>query len=123
MKRLIILALVLTIALVMIGCPKPAENARNAIASAQGFIVAQQQIHGQSCKAAPSQEVCVNINKAVSAQNAAVTALETYCGWNPLAPPSDPNAPCVPVKGAEAALTAAVGNLNQIIGEIKGAAK
>jgi hypothetical protein len=53
--------------------------------------------------------------------NALVTAVETYCGWTPTLVPPDPQAACVPVKSAQAALAAAIANAASLTLQIKGA--
>lgn len=112
---------ILLLTLVLSGCNSPAQSARDSIAAAQGLIVAAQATHGDQCRKDATPKVCQVVKRAVSAQNATVTALETYCGWAPGAPPADPEASCVPVKSAESALVTTTQNLNQIITELKGA--
>ena len=107
--------------IMLTGCSPLEQNARNTAAALQGVIVAAQAKYHDSCVANPSQTVCQQINNGVSGENALVTAIETYCGWSPTAPPSDPNATCVPVKSATAGLTAAISNANTLTIEIKGA--
>ena len=106
--------------LLLVACSPLEQQARNAAAALQGTLVAAQAKYHDACVANPQQDTCVRINKGVSGENALVTAIETYCGWSPSAPPSDPNATCVPVKSAQAALTAAIANANQFTLEIKG---
>lgn len=101
----------------------PAEKpARDTAAALQGSLTAAQAKYQTSCKANPSQNVCQLINRGVSAQNALITALETYCGWSVQAPP-DPSAKCVPVNNAKDALNAALANARQLTVEIKGVVK
>ncbi len=118
--------LFLTIALIVgitCGCSEPPEQtARNVIASASGAISSAQANYTKSCTANPAQKVCQSINRTIDGENAAITSLETYCSFElaPVLP--DPSRKCVPVKGALSGLQAAVSNLNQLIGELKGTA-
>ena len=117
MKRLFwLLPLILLTA-----CSPLEQQARNAAAALQGTIVAAQAKYQTACVANPQAPTCVQINHGVSAENALVTAIETYCGWSTTAPPADPNAKCVPVKTAQAALQSAIANANQLTSEIRGA--
>ena len=116
-------ALALGLTLVTVGCTPVEQNARNAAAALQGSLVAAQAQYGATCKANPTQAVCQLVNRAVSGQNALITASETYCGWSAVAPPQDQTTPCVPVKSAEAALIVATANATELVLEIKGVVK
>ena len=107
--------------LVMTGCTAMEEQARDAAAALSGSIVAAQMKYQASCAANPSQEICQVINRGVSGQNALITAVETYCGWDAASGPADPAAKCVPVRSAEAALRAAIANATALTLQIKGA--
>ena len=120
MKKLLTLVTV-TACLVLAGCSPLEQQARNTGAALNGMIVAAQAKYQTSCAGNPNQSVCQKINNAVSAQNALVTSVELYCGWSTLAPPTDPNAVCTPVKSAQAALTAAIANTATLTVELKGA--
>ena len=74
-----------------------------------------------SCTANSGQEICQLINRGISGQNALITAVEAYCGWTPTLAPPDPQATCVPVKSAQAALEAAIANAATLTLQIKGA--
>lgn len=100
------------------GCPKLELVARDSIAAAKGVIETQQSLNLASCQANASQDVCVNINRAVSAQNAAIDALNAYCGFTSASLPTDA---CVPVRGFEEALRSSLGNLQPAIKHLKGA--
>lgn len=120
MKRSMVLITILAAALIgCTGCEPPEQIARNVIASGSGAIAKAQASYTTSCIANPAQHVCQIINRTVDGENAAVTALETYCS---VSPGGDVNGKCVPVKSAQGGLTAAIANLNQLIGELKGAA-
>lgn len=104
----------------LLGCPgkQPAEkNARDTIAAATGAIQSAQTEYKAECTAAPVAPKCVLINDAVHGQNAAITSVEAYCGFQVnVSLPADV---CVPVKTAAGALTAAIGNLGNFVGEIQ----
>lgn len=120
MKRLWI---VLTACILLIGCSPLEQNARNTAAALQGAIVAAQTSQQSSCSANSQQESCIVITKAINGQTALVTSIEAYCGWSITNPPSDPNATCVPVKTAQAALETAIANATTFITELKGVIK
>jgi hypothetical protein len=99
----------------------PDQAARDVISSSNGVLVQAQAEYVATCKPNPSQRLCVLINQAGFAQNASITALETYCGFQltPILP--DPSTVCVPQKNAQAALLTTVTNLKQLTGEIQAA--
>lgn len=107
--------------LVMTACSPVEQQARNTAAALEGTIVAAQAKYHDSCVANPAGQVCKLINQGVSGENALITAVETYCGWSVLVPPTDPNATCTPVKGAQPALQAAIANATALTLQIKGA--
>ena len=107
--------------LLLAGCPKAEQDARDAAAALNGSIIATQQKYQSVCAATPGQPACQMIDRAIESQNALVTATEAYCGWSTLAPPPDPTAVCVPVQSAKAGLTAAILNANLFTVELKGA--
>ena len=119
MKRIFtifVLALVPWIA----GCPggQPAEkNARDTIAVATGLIQSAQTEYKAECTALPTAPKCVLINDAVHGQNAAITATEAYCNFQVNVSLSTDV--CQPVKSAAGALTSAIANLANFVGEIK----
>lgn len=117
MKRLYAV-LMTAVLLLATGCPKLEVVARDGIASAKGVIETQQALNLAACQADPAKEICVNINKAVAAHNVAVDALSAYCGFTESSSATDA---CVPVKGFEAALRGALGNLEPAIKHLKGA--
>ena len=116
-----VLCLVLPLLFCLIACSPLEQQARNTAAALQGTIVAAQAKYHDSCVATPSQTVCKTINQGVSGENALVTAIEAYCSWSATTPPSDPNAKCVPVKGLQSALQAAIANAGTLTQQIKGA--
>lgn len=101
-------------------CTPVEQQARNISAALEGTIIAAQAKYHDSCVAKPSQTVCHQINNGVAAENILITSLETYCGWSATVPPTDPNAKCVPVKTAQAALNAALTNATTLTLELKG---
>jgi hypothetical protein len=113
--------LLICCALVMIGCSPLEQKARDTAAALSGSIVAAQAQYQASCAANPTQNVCQLINRGVSGENALVTAVETYCGWDTTVGPPDPTAQCVAVKSAQAALEAAIANAATLTLQIKGA--
>jgi hypothetical protein len=120
MTRLTPVPLVICL-LAMLGCSPLENQARDAAAALSGSIVAAQTKYQASCTANPSQQICQAINRGVSGENALVTAVETYCGWAVTPAPPDPNATCVPVKSAQAALQIAIANAATLTVQIKGA--
>lgn len=121
MKKLIAALATFALCLVLAGCQPIENSARDTSAALSGSIVAAQSQYGTSCVANPSQSVCQTINKAISGENALVTAVEAYCGWSPTLAPPDPTAKCVPVKSAQAALQSAISDAAALTLEIKGA--
>jgi hypothetical protein len=111
----------MALTMALTACSPLEQKARDTAAALSGVIVAAQQKYLVTCQNNPTQGVCQNINKGVSAENALITAVETYCGWSASPAPPDPNAKCVPVKGAAAALNAAVSNAATLTLQIKGA--
>jgi len=119
MKKLFLLPLLL-----LIGCQPLEKSARDSISAFGGYLSAAVVKHDAECKADTGNKlpVCSVIVRAIRAQNAAMTALETYCQLTP-GTGADPALPCSPVKSAEAGLRAAISNLKQLSTEIQGAAK
>ena len=107
----------------MFTCNTPLENqARDTAAAAQGFITAAQTAHGAECKADPTKAVCVDINRAVDAQNILIDAAETYCGWQTRPTPAQlaaATASCQRISSASSGLQVATGNLQNILADIK----
>jgi len=121
MHKLIAVLTIAFLTVSLVACSPVEAKARDTAAALGGSITAAQAKYKDSCTANPAQSVCQLINKGVSGENALITAIETYCGWSTASPPADMSAKCVPVKSAEAALTAAVANAAQLTLEIKGA--
>lgn len=120
MKRLMVL-LTLVAVVPMLGCSPLENQARDTAAALSGSIVAAQSKYQASCTANSSQKICDAIDRGVSAENALITTVETYCGWTPTLAPPDPMAKCVPVKSAQEALEAAIANAATLTVQIKGA--
>lgn len=120
MKRFLSIVLIVPLTLFLTACPKLASTSRDTSAVLQGLIVAAQAKYQTSCAANNTQPTCVNIDKAVSGENALITATETYCGWSTVTPPTDPNTACVPVASAVQGLTLAISNANTFINQLKG---
>ena len=122
MKRAILIAVVFLAA----GCSPVEQQARDALAASQGFIMQAQKNHQAECSQTPKKDFpCAMINQAVGAQNLAIDALEVYCGWS-ASDIADAAAgksvhACVPVKTAADPLKAALSNLNRILKDYKAA--
>lgn len=110
--------------LLLTGCQPPEKTARDSIAGFDGYLTTAVAKHDAECKADAANKlpVCLVIVRGARAENATVTALETYCQLSP-GQGKDPLAPCSRVKSAQAGLIAAIANMNQLVSEIKGAAK
>lgn len=106
--------------LLFVGCSSLEQSARDANASLKAVLDQVQEENLASCQINPAQSNCQLINRAGAAQNALITASEAYCGWSTTAPPTDPNAKCVPVKGAEASLRSAIANAAEFTTELQG---
>jgi len=120
MKRILLIAIVFLAA----GCTPVEQQARDALAASQGFIVQAQKNHQAECSQTPKKDFpCGIINQAVGAQNLAIDALETYCSWTPQdvadAAAGKTVHPCVESKTAEDTLKSALANLNRILKDYK----
>lgn len=115
MKRNKLSVLLLPV-LLLAGCGDFPKQARDVIAGAKGFIEKAQANHLQQCQAAPATTICVDINKAVAAQNSAIDALNVYCSGNDW----EQGGECKPNKDFEAKARTAVANLDRIIADLKG---
>src|SRR6516164_166904 len=119
MKRLWLVAVVF-----LAGCSPVEQQARDALAASQGFIMQAQQNHQAECSQTPKKAFpCAMITQAVGAQNLAIDALEVYCGWT-ASDVADAAAgksvhPCVETKTAADPLKAALSNLNRILKDYK----
>jgi len=122
MKKLTI-ALTLVICLLLTGCPSE-KNARDSIAAFDGYLTSAVSKHDAECKADVDNKlpVCGIVIRGIRAENAAVTALETYCQLTP-GTGKDQSLKCSPVKSLASGLQSAINNMNQLTAEIKGAAK
>ena len=119
MKRTWLVAVVF-----LAGCTPVEQQARDALAASQGFIMQAQKNHQAECSQTPKKSFpCAMINQAVGAQNLAIDALEVYCGWTASdvadAAASKTVHACVPVKTAADPLKAALSNLNRILKDYK----
>jgi hypothetical protein len=119
MKRTWLVAVVF-----LAGCTPVEQQARDALAASQGFIMQAQKNHQAECSQTPKKAFpCAMINQAVGAQNLAIDALETYCSWTAQdvqdAAASKSVHPCFEAKTAMDPLKAALSNLNQILKDYK----
>jgi hypothetical protein len=119
MKRHVITATIFFCLLVLVGCPKLEQDARDTAAALGGAVTAAQRQHSE-CVSGINLAQCNLINKAVDTQNALITSIEAYCGWTVGVLPTNPGAKCVPVSTAQAGLQSAVSNANVLIGQLKG---
>lgn len=120
--KLALTAFILGLTILTTGCSPIEIQARDTAAALQGVLKVAMPQYETTCEANPNQQICNLINNGISAQNALLTAGETFCGWNPALPPPNPDTtPCVEQKGATALLKAAIGNAAAFTIEIKGA--
>ena len=108
------------------GCTPVEQQARDALAASQGFIMQAQKNHQAECSQTPKKPFpCGTINQAVGAQNLAIDALETYCSWTPQdvadAAAGKTVHACIEAKTAEDTLRSALANLNRILKDYKAA--
>jgi hypothetical protein len=97
------------------------QNARDTVASLGGLLTTAQDQNLATCTADKTQPTCVLINRGISAQNALISATETYCGMPQST--SLASTTCTPVKSAQAGLQTALDNATQLVNEIKGVVK
>lgn len=112
-------ALLVLFTITLVACSPVEQQARDTAAALQGALTAAQTQYQATCTSNPQQRPCVTINQAVAGQNALITAVEAYCGWNPVTPPPNPTSSCVPVKTAQAGLQTAINNANLFIAELR----
>ena len=109
--------LTLCIIIATVGCSQPIEKtARDGIATASGVIKQYQAQYKAECTATPTGAACATINRAIAANNTAIDALEAYCGFTPGA---DLASTCHPVATAKDGLASALGNLNNILNDVR----
>lgn len=96
------------------------QVARNTLATSSGVLNQAQVEYLAECSANPTTKTCTLINQAGAAQNAALTTLETYCGFANTAVLPAADAECHPVASFESALVTATANLQELVGEVKG---
>lgn len=120
-KRLVgFAALVLSVTM-LTGCPIDAPKVRDSIATAYGFIGDLQTKHLAECKATPTLQTCVLINKGIAVQRLAASALNDYCSGPPAAGdmPYATGGPCSAQAGLADRLNAALTDLNNVMGDLK----
>jgi hypothetical protein len=120
MRLASIVVLVVSSLILTLSC-HPEQTARDVSAALKGELITAQQQNQEKCNADPSVSPCQLINKAISAQNALITADQAYCGWSEATPLDQRDTPCVPVKTAEAGLKTAIANAQPFIEQLKGA--
>ena len=129
MKHVLYAALALTM---FVGCAKKTgtttpspptgtaeSRGRDVSAALGGLLKSAQSKYHDSCVANNKQSVCQQINRAGAAQNALITALDTYCGWPASTSPPDPNQVCVPIASGQQALIDATTNAATFVAEIQ----
>jgi len=127
--KLALTALVLLLSFSLAACEQGQTEkwARDSIAAAKGFIEEAQRNHGDECRVAcqlasvqnpaKCRGICNAINRAVHAQNLAIDALNLYCagpGWAE-------GGACSAQPALEPRVREAIGELNRIIADAKGA--
>jgi 7-keto-8-aminopelargonate synthetase-like enzyme len=119
MENYLLFVPLLAATLILSACHSTLQGtARDTAAALSGALVAAQAQNQESCVPNPNQAICQTINKAIAANNALITATETYCGLVVTAMPN-PAATCTPVSSAAAALTAAIANASPFVAEIQ----
>jgi hypothetical protein len=127
MKKLVVVCL----AVMLTGClhkisltsHPQVQNARDIAAAFNGVLTAAQDKYVDQCNADRGQHICIIIYKAVDAQNALITAIQTYCGWSQELPTINQTGPCAQIPSAELELKTAINNANLFITELKGVVK
>lgn len=119
MKRLS--SLFLVTALILVGCSTtPEQAARDAIASAHGYITSAQAQWQVSCTTNRNQLKCNSTNKLIVAEHTAADALGIYCGGPSATGVSYADGgTCVPQKSAGPALQSAIMQMNAIVTDVK----
>ena len=118
MKQFAKSTIVLSFLLVLVGCGPLETKARDTIAGMKGLLDSEQAARKAQCSVDPSAPVCQALIRGAGAENALVTATETYCGWSTLTPPTL-DAVCAPNKALAPALKNSIDNALRIISEIK----
>lgn len=121
--RKLLIVVITALCMVTVACAPLAQQARDTAAALNGALTAARTSNDTTCRVNPATTVCQSILRGVAAQNALITATESYCGFAISPTPPPPDAQCSPVKSAETALKVAIANANQIIGELKGTVK
>jgi hypothetical protein len=111
--------LVLVLPFLILGCG--VSTYRDTIATSYGFLAWSQATYKTECQATPNAPTCALITRGIGLHNTAVDALSAYCN-GPAAPGSQSWAAggaCIPIKSLQAALDAAIANLNPVIADVK----
>jgi hypothetical protein len=118
-RRVLVLPLLAVVLLA--GCQSFEKSARDAIAGAHGWVQQQQPIRQAECSADPSKAICRAINRVIAGEHTTAGVLNVYCAGAPPAGQASfaDGGPCVPVKSAEAAIQAAIINLQTTVNDAK----
>lgn len=120
MKKILTLFAICGLTLVLTGCPAESD-ARDAIAGAHGWIVNAQLVWSESCQKDNTQLKCTSTNKLIDAQHLAADSLQIYCSGSPKQGELSyaDGGVCVPLKGYQDGLIAAIQKMNDIILDVK----
>ena len=72
------LILIAVLAVGLTACPPATQSARDAIATAKGFLDAEAKAHPE-CVNGPVNQVCALVTRGNAAKHVALDALEQYC--------------------------------------------
>jgi hypothetical protein len=119
--KLVLCSLIAVLTLASVGCSPLEQQAYKSVVAANAFIKAEKAQHPE-CATNPSAAICQNFQKATSAKDLLIDAIEQYCS----SPDFDAGKPCVKPSGqagdiAKQQLQSAVANLNQVLTDVKGA--
>lgn len=121
--RLLSLAVLATASVSLCGCPKVSQVAYSTIVGATAFTDKVSAQHPECGQASAVSTMCVDLRKAISANNALIDAVKVYCAG----PNFDAGGACdEPTKGAPGSvqalskLQAAISAYNQAAADLKG---
>lgn len=123
-RQKIVTAIPVALLFLIAGCTSFVKASVDSLAAAQGFLAQAQVNHMAECTANPSlQFPCVDINLAVAAENAGVSALEAYCQLpvapDPITLQSAGATACNENPTAKQALVSALANIGTVLANYK----